>query len=394
MALQRAENGGAGKARLRPAVQALRQRQAGHQARGGGLHVALHARQLSGKADQRVALQREVLAQHVRAVQIGVAVHHAVAGELRVFQAGDHAEHALLLAPLEPGLEAHQIVVGGGLVLLAQLHHGVGLSARARVDQPHGLQRAVGQRLAAPGGQDLHGETALEHQLLLEVVQRGQLGLCQCVVEGVVFVLGHGAVQVVAALVIAALAEDLRHVQRIRRHDGRGGVEEVQRGRAGQLFQRAAERLVCQRAGGHDAGRVGDFGHQRALDGDVRVVFDLLRHQRGEHVPVHGQRAARGHARRLGTAQNQAAQRLHLRLQQAGGVGQMLGLQRVGAHQLGKALHVVGGGELLRLHLQQAHAQPALGQLPGGLTARQARADYGHKIIHRSPPPDCRDSPR
>ena len=223
-------------------------------------------------------------------------MHHAVAGELGVLKPRDHREHPLLLAPLEARLEAHQVVQRGLGVLLPELHHGVGFLPRAGIDEPHRLQRSESQRLAAPGGQYLHGQAALEHQLLFKVVQLRQLRADQRVVEGVVLVLGHRAVEVVVRPpAVTGGAEDLGHVQRFRGDDGRGGVEEVQRLHAGVARDGIAKRRVGQRPGGDDGGTLGDLLHEFRRAFYEGVALDRRSDPVREQVAVHRQRAPRGH---------------------------------------------------------------------------------------------------
>ena len=56
-------------------------------------------------------------------------MHHPVSQELSVLQGRDHGEYPLLLRPSQVGLEAHQIIDAALSVILAQLHHSVGLPA-------------------------------------------------------------------------------------------------------------------------------------------------------------------------------------------------------------------------------------------------------------------------
>lgn len=97
-------------------------------------------------------------------------MHHPVADDLGVFQAGDHLDEALLLGPLEPRLEPHQAPHPPRLVLLAELDHGEGLLPRAGVHEPHGLHGAKEQGLVAPPGELLHGDAGLKELQLLPVV--------------------------------------------------------------------------------------------------------------------------------------------------------------------------------------------------------------------------------
>ena len=70
------------------------------QAAGRALHIALKAGDLPGKEHVGVVSQELLLGQHLGAFQKRVAVHDAIAHKLGGFQAGDHTEHPLLLAPL------------------------------------------------------------------------------------------------------------------------------------------------------------------------------------------------------------------------------------------------------------------------------------------------------
>ena len=109
------------------------------------------------------------------------------------------------------------------------------------------------------------------------------------------------------------------------------------------------------------------------MQGDIGLALHHLGDRGAEGVPVHGQRAARCHAGGLGGLEQMAAQQLHLGLEQTGRGVQPVGLQAVGADQLGKALAFVGGAEFDRLLLVQVHLYALLGQPEGGLAARKAR---------------------
>src|SRR3546814_13562682 len=75
------------------------------------------------------------MVEQFRAVQEGVAVDAAEAGEARLLQAGDHVQHAALLAPLQLGLEADQVAQGTEHIVLTELRNRPGPSHRARVGQ-------------------------------------------------------------------------------------------------------------------------------------------------------------------------------------------------------------------------------------------------------------------
>src|SRR3546814_4323115 len=64
--------------------------------------------------------------EQARRIDEGVAMQAAEARELGVFQAGNGAEDAGLLAVLQLGLEADDVVERAERIVLAELHHGVG----------------------------------------------------------------------------------------------------------------------------------------------------------------------------------------------------------------------------------------------------------------------------
>ena len=103
-------------------------------------------------------------------------MHHAEADELGVLEAGNHRQHARLLAPLQLRLEADQAEVVAGEVVLPQLHDGVRRAAGARIDQADRLHRAEPQRVAAAMRHHLDRQAPLEELLLVEVVDRRRFG--------------------------------------------------------------------------------------------------------------------------------------------------------------------------------------------------------------------------
>ncbi|CAN4008652.1 DUF998 domain-containing protein, partial [Dysosmobacter welbionis] len=193
---QSADGGLPGEIDGRPAGQAPSGLHPHQKAGGGGLHISLHAGHLAGKGEPGLRFQPVVPVQQPGRVQKGIPVHDAVAQKLCVVEGGDHGEHPPLLREFQVGLEAHQVVHRAVGVVSPQLHHGVGLLSRAGILQPPGLQGAVAEGIVAPAGHDLHGHTALKYHLVLKAVDRGLLGRGQLLPEGVVLLLGHGAVDI------------------------------------------------------------------------------------------------------------------------------------------------------------------------------------------------------
>ena len=187
-------------------------------------------------------------------------MHDAVAEELRLCQGRDHGEDPLLLGKAQMGLEAHQIVHRPGGVVPPQLHHGVGLLPGFGVRQAHGLQGAEAQGVLPPPGHDLHGHTALEDLGVLKAVDRGLLRGGQGPDEGLVLGLVHGTVDIIRSPpVIAGGEPGLAHVDGLRAHQGRRGVEEVQILRPAEVLGNGpGQGLRGQGTGGEDDGTRGE----------------------------------------------------------------------------------------------------------------------------------------
>ena len=99
-----------------------------------------------------------------------------------------------------------------------------------------------------------------------------------------------------------------------------------------------------------------------------------LLHRRREAVAVDRERAARRHAMRIGGAHDQRAAAPHLLVQQPDRVVlDIVGAERVGAHQLGEAVGDMRRGAAHRPHLVQHDGHAGARQLPSGLAARRGR---------------------
>ena len=117
------------------------------------------------------------------------------------------------------------------------------------------------------------------------------------------------------------------------------------------------------------------------MDVDVGAGFHQPRHLGAERVTVHSQRAAGGHTGHLGGIEELAAHPAHLLLEQTGSGIQPLGLEAVGADELGKSLALVGRGKvggflLIELHLHALARQPER-----RLAARKAGTQYSNFVI-------------
>ena len=256
------------------------------------------------KRSRGIGLQPQRAVEQLRRIEEGVAVEAAEARELGVAQAGDHAEDVGLDGVAQLGLEADHVVERAELVVLAQLHDGVGLLVRlVRIGEPDRLHRPVAQRLAAALGHHLDRQAAVEIGDLLPVVMLVRLAGEERVDEGVVLRLVHRAVDVVGAgaagagLVVARLEPGDVHVDRVEMDDRRDGIEEGERVLAGEGADRLGERRRGEGAGRDDDAvpvrrQAGDLA---ALDGDQRVRCERLADRGRKSVAVDRQRAAGRH---------------------------------------------------------------------------------------------------
>ena len=225
---QRAECRGAGNgswffaARERCGVEARQQ------ACGDGFGVAFDARELAGKenwswftAPPRGGLQAQRFVEQCGRADVGVAMNLPVAQEARVFEAGDEAQDAGLVAPLEVVLEADEVVAVSAQILFAQLHDGPRSVAGARIAEAHGFHGAEPQGVSATARKNLDGQAALEVVELFPFLALGRLGGEKRIEEAVVFLAIHGAVDVVGgALVPARSKVDAAHVDGLGIDDG------------------------------------------------------------------------------------------------------------------------------------------------------------------------------
>ena len=309
---------------------------------------------------------------------VGVAVHDAEAGELGGFQAGDHAEDALLLAPSEAGLEADHPPKHALDVLLSQLDDGIRAIAGSRVGEADGLHRPEGEGLPATRGKLLDRHASLEELETLELGEGDSLGGDQGLPEGVVLDLAHGAIEVVGVtLAVPRRAKDLCIVNRIGSDRGGDGVIEVEVVAAREIGDRPCEGVGSQWAGGDDGDSIGYIGDFLADQRHIREIRHSAGHAFGEMLPVNRQRLARGKAILVGTGDYNRVQEAHLRLQESRGVGEQIGLQRVAADEFGQAAGLVDGSLLRWAHLVEANGYSGPGGMPCGLRPRQTSTDDG-----------------
>ena len=281
----------------------------GQQPGGDGLRVTLDAGKLAGKHEPWRFLEAECFVQQQRGLDVGVAMDLAVAQEARIFKAGNHAQHARLLAEFQMVLEADQVVAVGANVLLAQLHYCPGAQAGAGIAQANRLHGAKAQRVAAAAGEDFNGEAALEIIEFFPLLGFGGLGGQQGIDKALVLLAVHGAVDVVGCAFVPARGHvDAVHVNGIGIDDGGDGVVKGQVTGTGDALD-----LGTQRVGGEGASRQngalravlvlverGDFLAEHA---NVGLGGDGLRDATRELDTIDGEGVARGYGGFIGDAQ-------------------------------------------------------------------------------------------
>ena len=248
-------------------------------------------------------------------------------GEFRILEPGNAAEHALLRAMLQLGLETDDVVERAELVVLAQLHDRVRLYGRiVGIGQADRLHRPVPQRLAAALRHHLDRQATVEiRRVGFPIFEVDLFASQERVDKGVVLFLGHRAVDVIRAgaagpdLVVARLEPCDLHVDGIPVHDRRDGIEERQRAFVGEFADRIRQRRRGEGAGRDDhiapirRRQAGDLG---AVDVDQWMIFQRLRNGSRKAVAIDRQRAASRHLVGVGRAHDQRAEPAHFGVQQ------------------------------------------------------------------------------
>ena len=374
------------------APQSLRRGHAsGHQSHRCALDIALDARHLAGKPHARIGLQPQLPIQQDRGVDERVAVNAAEPRELRVLEAGDHAEDFRLRAVLQLRLEADHVPQRAQLVVLPQLHHGPRLHTRImRISQPDRLHRTIAQRLRPALRHHLDRQAAFEIGRALPLLELRLRSREQCRDERLVLLLGHrtvdvrlGAIATRPRLVIARLLPRLAHVDRFKMHDRCDRIEERQRCLV-RLREDRLRQLVRRQRPRRDDHATPAFRrptvHFAALDRHQRVRLQRRRDVGGKRVAVHRQRRASRHAMPVAHGDDQPASPPHLFVQQPHRiVFPVIRPERVGAHQFREPVRMVSISPPHRPHFVQHHGHAEIGRLPGRLRPRHAAADdvYG-----------------
>ena len=272
------------------------------------------------------------------------------------------------------------------------------MRTRARVGQSDRLERTVAERIIPAPCHDLDRHTALKHlQLLLQIpvklLERRLLGTNQCLIECIVLLTCHGAVDIIRVpLVVAGRKEGDIHIDGGSVHNGRHRVKEVQ-----SVSGKVRPYICRHRVGGQrsrcDNGNlpVRDSGHLLLHDCDAGIGTELFRNIRRESVPVYRQCRAGGNLRGACRLHDERAHPGQFFLEQSDGVAHPVGAQGVGADQLRKPPAVVGRRHLVRLHLMQNNVNSLSRRLPCSLGAgKPGSVHVDSRHTHASLPPPSR----
>ena len=254
-------------------------------------------------------------------------------------------------------------------ILGAQLQGGPRAPARSGIGQTDRLERAEARRIDALTGDLLDGLASLEQIARLEFAADHAIGADQLFDERLVFLTRKRRVQVVAHLaariLVAALAEQLAHVQRIGHDDGRRRVVERHTVRPRDLRQRFRQSIGSQRTGRQDDGIGALAGllhraHLRVLKANARVLLDALSDLAGERLAIDCKGAACCHGIVKGGGVHLRAECGKLGFQHARRAFRLRALQAVRADQLGAQAGFMHGRSLFGAHFHKADREPSV----------------------------------
>ena len=222
-------------------------------------------------------------------------------------------------------------------------------------------------------------------------MDRGEFGAADRLPERVVLLFVHRAVEVRGVVgrvgfqpfSTAARPEHFGIIDGAGIDDRRDGVVEIQIVASRQLSDLRRERIGGERAARDDhRAAVGDVDGFVAHKRDAGMGRKPLGDERGERFSVHGQGLPGRNGGGVGAGDDQRAEPAHLGFEQAAGVRDVVGFERVRADDLGGVGASVRRGHLHRAHLDQPDLRTALRRLPRRLAARQSRPDHRHVEDH------------
>ena len=208
--------------------------------------------------------------------------------------------------------------------------------------------------------------------------------------EGLVLLLGEGAVDVVCgAFVVAGGEVDAIHVDGGGVDDGGDGVVEGEVAGTGEALEFRGEGGAGEWAGGEDGDGVGIVpciiaaskgGDFFAVDGDEGLGGDAGGDALGEEFAVYGEGVAGGDGGGVGVGEEEGTCEAHLLLEEPGGGVFGLRLEGVGADELGEVGGLVGLGGADGAHFVEVYVATRGGGLEGGFWAGEASADYFNSL--------------
>ena len=228
-------------------------------------------------------------------------------------------------------------------------------------------------------------------------MDRRRFGMNDRLIEALVFLARHRAVQVVALAVVDTASrtrlgaanvsvpsrrpEHLLAIDRFRENDGADRVVEVQVLLPDQLPEIRGQRVGGQRSRCQNhrlpLARRGNRRHLVADDGDERMPRERVGDRLREPLAIDGQRGARRHARLLGGSHHERTEPAHLLFQQADGVIEFVPSEGVAADELSEGVGLVDGGLANRPHLMKRDRETVRSRLPGGFRTGEPAADDG-----------------
>src|SRR5687768_13880124 len=132
------------------------------QACGDIAHISLYPCNLPGKEQIRAVPVLKCGAKKFWRSYKCVPMHLPITQELRILQAGDESQDALLFRKLEVGLETNQIIKATCQVILPQLHDSIRTFTCARISQTNRAHGAKRQRIHSTVGNNLDRQTTFE----------------------------------------------------------------------------------------------------------------------------------------------------------------------------------------------------------------------------------------
>ena len=222
---------------------------------------------------------------------------------------------------------------------------GPGASACSRIRKADRLHGTEDQGLGAAFSQSLDGHAALE--VLFEIPGVHLFRSAKGLVEDIVFVPGHGTVEIVSLVspfslfvAVAGSSEDNAIVETVPPDDGRNGVVEI-----AVLHANGAGKALREALGGKGTGCQDNESERRKMcvfqrgNGflhkvDAGILHHVPGYARGEELPVYGKRLACRNAAGIGIGHEGTVQIAQFLLEKANAACQCVRAQGIGTDKL------------------------------------------------------------